>query len=239
MKKIGSHMQEINLQTAPTTHTIKVQNKKNFLLKTYAHLFAGLGLFTLFNIGIFSTTLFILLTQILLNSSWVYFVIVVSFTLIHSILINFMMNTNSKLKQYLLLVLYIAIEAIVCYPIVLIGLFFGIIFQATIITFVIFAILTLVVLVSKHDFSFLKTYLSVGILTALGLIIFSLIFGFQLGILFTTAMIFLACGYILYDTSKLLYLYTDDQYIPAASSLLSSLLLLFFYIIRLLRQIKN
>ncbi|MFT7119545.1 MAG: FtsH-binding integral membrane protein [Flavobacteriales bacterium] len=56
-------------------------------------------------------------------------------------------------------------------------------------------------------------------------------FGFDLGLLFSGAMVLLAAGTILYQTSNLVHKYHTDQYVGAALGLFSSLMLLFWYIL--------
>jgi FtsH-binding integral membrane protein len=51
---------------------------------------------------------------------------------------------------------------------------------------------------------------------------------------FSAAMIVLACGYILYDTSNVLHHYRTDQYVAAAVALFASVALLFWYVLRIM-----
>jgi FtsH-binding integral membrane protein len=84
---------------------------------------------------------------------------------------------------------------------------------------------------TKKDFSFLKTGLTIGFFIALGLIVAGMLFGFNLGLWFSVAMCLLAGGSILYQTSNLINQYTSDDYIPAALGLFASLMLLFWYVL--------
>ena len=103
--------------------------------------------------------------------------------------------------------------------------------QAAIVTLSLFGGLSAVVLVTKKDFSFLRSALTVGFFIALGLIIAGTLFGFDLGLWFSVGMCVLAAGSILYQTSNLVHKYTNDQYIPAAIGLFASLMLLFWYVL--------
>jgi hypothetical protein len=107
------------------------------------------------------------------------------------------------------------------------------------ITLLMFAGLTVAVFVTGHDFSFLRTGLIVGGFAAMGLIVCSAIFGFQLGNLYTIALIVLACGYILYDTSNVLYHYRIGQHVAAALALFASVALLFWYVLRLVMSMQS
>jgi FtsH-binding integral membrane protein len=73
----------------------------------------------------------------------------------------------------------------------------------------------------------------VGAFVALGLIVAGALFGFQLGLWFSAAMVLFACGAILYSTSKVLHSYRTDQYVAAALSLFASVALLFWYVLSL------
>ena len=110
------------------------------------------------------------------------------------------------------------------------------ILSATIATLGLFAILTAVVFITRKDFSFLRGILMFGGFAALGLIVVAILFGFSLGPIFTYAMIALACGYILYDTSNVLHHYRIGQHVAAALALFASVALLFWYICAVVPQ---
>ena len=78
-----------------------------------------------------------------------------------------------------------------------------------------------------------------GGFAALALIVVAILFGFELGPIFTVAMIALACGYILYDTSNVLHHYRIGQHVAAALALFASVALLFWYILRLFMSRRN
>ena len=74
---------------------------------------------------------------------------------------------------------------------------------------------------------------------AMGLIACSILFGFQLGNLFTVAMIVFASAYILYDTSNVMHHYRTDQHVAAALALFARWRLLFWYILRLVMASRD
>jgi FtsH-binding integral membrane protein len=65
------------------------------------------------------------------------------------------------------------------------------------------------------------------------------IFGFSLGVWFSGAMVLLASGSVLYNTSNIIKYYDEEQYVSAALSLFASIALLFWYILRLLIQLSS
>ena len=105
--------------------------------------------------------------------------------------------------------------------------------QAAVLTLALFVGLSAVVFMTKKDFSFLRSALTIGFVIALGLIIAGTLFGFDLGLWFSVAMVALAAGSILYTTSNMVHKYEEDQYVAAALGLFASLMLLFWYILRI------
>jgi hypothetical protein len=71
---------------------------------------------------------------------------------------------------------------------------------------------------------------------ALGTILAGMLFGFSLGLWFSAAMIALASGFIVYDTSNILHRYPTTHYVAASLELFASVALLFFYILRFVMQ---
>ena len=115
----------------------------------------------------------------------------------------------------------------------------GILFPAGVVTVLMFGGLSFYVFTTKKDFSFMRGALVLGGFAAFGLIVISMLFGLDLGAWFSVLMIALACGYILYDTSKVLHSYRTDQSVGAALALFSSVMLLFWYVLRLFMSSRN
>ncbi len=154
-------------------------------------------------------------------------------------------SDTSKGMQYLGLGLYVVAEAAIFLPILWIAnnsnLFAGqhIIAKAAILTLAMFAGLTVAVLVTGKDFSFLRTILCIAGFVALGLIVASMIFGFSLGLWFCVAMVVFASACILYQTSQIQYHYRTDQYVAAALGLFASVALLFWYILLIFMRSRD
>lgn len=110
---------------------------------------------------------------------------------------------------------------------------------AAAITLIVFTALSAVVLTTKKDFEFLGMFLKVGGFVALGVIVCGLIFGFNLGLWFSGAMVLFACGAILYTTSRVLHQYRTDQHVGAALELFAAVALLFWYVLRILMQLQR
>jgi FtsH-binding integral membrane protein len=151
-------------------------------------------------------------------------------------------SSANRGMQYAGLGLYVVAQAFLFAPILYIAVNFeqpNIIPTAAIITGIVFLGLTAVVFVSGADFSFMRGALAIGGFAAIGTVICAMLFEWNLGIFFTGAMILLASGYILYDTSNVLHRYRVDQYVAASLALFASVTLLFFNILRLLMELNR
>ncbi|MDR0229295.1 MAG: Bax inhibitor-1 family protein [Flavobacteriaceae bacterium] len=152
-------------------------------------------------------------------------------------------NTVNKPQQYAGYALYVLAEAFIFVPILYIAMLqtgdTSLIAQAGILTLALFGGLTGVVFSTNANFSFMRSILTIGFFLAMGTIIAGMIFGFDLGLWFSLAMVALASGSILYSTWQIKNEYAADQYVPAALSLFASLMLLFWYILRILMNRSN
>ncbi|QVL31564.1 Bax inhibitor-1 family protein [Telmatocola sphagniphila] len=149
-----------------------------------------------------------------------------------------MAASRNTMTQYLGLALYVALQAVIFMPILTIAEAktgdHRLALQAGIMTLTIFGGLSAAVFLSKKDFSFLGTGLTVLGFAGLGIIIAAAIGGFGLGIWFSFLMVALVCGYILYDTSNVLHHYGVNQHVGAALELFADVTMLFYYILRIL-----
>jgi FtsH-binding integral membrane protein len=109
----------------------------------------------------------------------------------------------------------------------------GDVWAAAIVTGIMFAALTVVAFVTRRDLSFLKPIVMWGFIAAIGLIIVSVIFGMQLGLLFSVAMVGLAGAAILYQTQDIVRRYPAWAYVGAAVALFGSLMTMFWYVLRI------
>ena len=144
-------------------------------------------------------------------------------------------------KQYLGLGLYVLLEAIIFLPMIAFAVLYSggeMILQAAIITLFMFSGLTAVVFMTKTDFSFLRTAITIGGFVALGVIVVGAIFGFNLGLWFSVGMVVLASASILYQTSQIKDQFSTDQYVGASLQLFASIMLLFWYVLRILMSRK-
>ncbi len=210
-----------------------------FIRRTYFHLalailaFIGLEALLLNIPGVKES-----ITQVMMSGGqlgWI--VVLVVFMLVGNIAQKWANSDVSQGMQYLGLGLYVVIEALIFVPLLTIVELLApgqnIIPSAGIVTLAIFGGLTTAVLVTKRDFSFMGTALSVLGWVAVGIIVAAMIFGISLGTFFCYAMVALAAGYILYHTSNVLHHYRTDQHVAASLALFASVALMFWYIIQI------
>ena len=206
-----------------------------FIRKTYAHLAGAILAFIGIEYLLLNSPLAEPLTQLMFGGRMSWFVVLIAFMGV-SYWANSLANSNASTgMQYLGLGLYVVAEAVIFLPLLLIAdLYYeGAIFNAAMMTLLLFLALTATVFITRKDFSFLQPILMIGGFVALGVIVLSMIFGFNLGIIFIAAMILFAAGAILYDTSNVIHRYRPNQHVAASLSLFASVALLFWYILQL------
>ncbi len=151
-------------------------------------------------------------------------------------------SDTSRSIQYLGLALYVVLEALIFTPILYIAAYYtdpSVIPTAGVLTLLIFAGLTGTVFLTKKDFSFLRGALNIGVMAAFGLIIAGILFGFNLGLFFSFAMVILMSGYILYYTSQVFAHYRPTQYVAASLALFSAIATLFFYVLQIVMSLND
>ena len=104
------------------------------------------------------------------------------------------LSKSSQQMQYLGLGLFVIAEAIIFLPLLFIATFYagaGLIQTAGLMTLLLVGGITATVFITKKDFSFMGSILSIGGFVALGFIVCSMIFGFSLGLVFALVMVLL------------------------------------------------
>ena len=212
-----------------------------FYRKTYSHVAMALLAFIAVEAILLNVVPESLIIS-MVSGKWVWLLILGGFWL-GSILASKWTQAQDKNTQYMGLGLYVLLEAVIFMPIIILAMYFtdgtAILSQAGIITLALFGGLTAVVFLTRVDFSFLRSILVIGGFVALGLIVAGAIFGFDLGLWFSVAMVALAAGGILYETYNIKNVYSTDQYVGAALQLFSSIMLLFWYILRILMSRRD
>ncbi len=216
--------------------------RAGFIRRTYTHLaFAVLG---------FLVLEYVLLqlpgierVASLMTSGFNWLIVIGLFTVVGWVADRWARSDTSRGLQYAGLALYVVVEAIIFLPLMFVVVFISndpvVLPAAGIITGLLFAGLTVVALTTRADFSFLRGVLVIGGFVALGLIVASLLFGFQLGVIFAVAMVGLAAVAILYSTSNMIHYYRTDQYVAASLSLFAAVALMFYYVLYILMSLRR
>jgi FtsH-binding integral membrane protein len=207
--------------------------RAEFITKTYLHLFGAILAFTLLETAYFKTGLALPIAQALLSVSWL--AVIGGFIVVSWLASRFAHVAESPGTQYAALAAYVIAESIIFVPLLLIAQMTapGVIQSAAAVTLFAFTGLTVLVYASRKDFSFLGGLLGWCGVVALTLIASGVIFGFELGTFFSVAMIALAGGAVLHDTSKVLHHFPEDRYVAASLELFASVALMFWYVLRL------
>ncbi len=209
---------------------LDVDTRATFITKTYSHLLGAILAFTALEMLFFATGLADKLAPTIAKSFYVFLIL---FMVLGFVASRFAHNTKSKGMQYFGLFLYVGFEAIIFLPLLWIAntAFDGVIESAALITLAGFSALTGIAFYTRKDFSFLRSILMWGMGIAVLLIVASLIFSFSLGVVFMVAMIALAGGFILYDTSNVIHHFPEDRYVGASLQLFASVALMFWYVL--------
>jgi FtsH-binding integral membrane protein len=187
----------------------------------------------LIEVWLFSSGLADRIAQSMLGVNWLW--VLGGFIVVSWIASRAAFTARSPAAQYAALGAFVVAEALIFVPMLYIANRFapGAIQSAATITLIGFGGLTAVAFLSRKDFSFLGSLLKWGGILALVAIVGGVIFGFTLGTWFSVAMVGLAGGAILYDTSNILRNFPEDRHVGAALQLFSSVALMFWYILRI------
>lgn len=215
-----------------------VEQRSEFILKTYIHLFGAILALVILEAVLLMLPISGRITELMLTGAGGYSWLLVlgAFMLVSSVANKWAHNSTSAQTQYMGLGLYVVAQAVLLLPLLYIAANYAgpdVIPTALIATLCTFTGLTAVVIFTRKNFSFLGPFLGMLGFVALGFIVCSILFGFNMGTLFTVLMIGFASGYILYSTSKVMHEYAIGQHVAASLALFASVTLLFWYILQL------
>ncbi|MBC3920565.1 US12 family protein [Undibacterium sp. CY18W] len=213
--------------------------RERFISKTFNHLGGAILSFTAIEVILFKTGVAEVLAKGMMTMSWI--IILGAFMLVGWLASRAAHTVESLAMQYVALAAYILAEAIIFIPILFIAnqLAPGAIANAGLITVLATVGLVGVAYMSRKDFSFLGSILKWAGLVALVLIASGLIFGFQLGMFFSVAMVALSGAAILYDASNVIHHYPEDRYVGASLQLFASVAMMFWYVLRILISLRD
>jgi len=175
-----------------------------------------------------------LATKMVAGGNWM--IVLLAFMGVSWLANSWALSPASIGKQYAGLYLYVAAEAIIFLPLLLLAEAMApdAIFQAAILTGSLAGGITAVAFISGSSFSYLRSFVVIGSFVALGMIVCAWLFGFQLGMWFSFAMAAFASIAVLYQTGAVIHNYGNSQYVAAALGLFAAIALLFWYILQIL-----
>ena len=227
-----------------TAATARESERVSFIRRTYAHLGGAILAFVALEVLMFTLIPEETLVSIAISmvGGYMWLLVLGGFMGVSWLARSWAESSTSQAMQYAGLGLYVVGQVVLFLPLMTMAQYFvggSVLPSAALITLVVFGGLTAVVLLSKADFSFMRYYLWLGGLLAMGLIVCALLFNFNIGLWFSFAMVALAAGYILYDTSNVLHHYRTDQHVAASLALFASVALLFWYVLRIMIAISG
>lgn len=229
-------MDPIRQPQITTVSTLSDERRVAFYKKTYTHVALAVLIFIVAEYLFFQSPMIVNFALSLIGG-WSWLLLLGGFMLITNYAEGLALKSEDKNVHYIALIIYAIAEAFIFIPLLFMAFSMidgvEVLQKAAVMTISLFIGLSAVVIFTKKDFSFLRSALMIGFVLALGLIVAGTIFGFDLGLWFSVAMVALAAGSILYSTSNMVHKYHEDQYVAAALGLFASLMLLFWYILRI------
>lgn len=225
---------------SPTPAGLLSQNERGqFIMRTYTHLLGAVMAFAAIEIYLFQSGMAEAILGMMGGMSWL--IILGAFMIIGWLATTAAHRVTSPPLQYLGLGAYVLANALIFVPMLYMAQTVapGVIESAASVTIAGFIGLTAIAFWTRKDFNFLNGMLMWGGIIAVILIVASIIFGFHLGTWFSVAMIALAGGGILRDTSNILQTFPADRHVAAALSLFGSVAMLFWYVLRLLMALQR
>jgi uncharacterized protein len=215
-----------------------------FIIKVYQHVLVAVGAFIVFEALLINLGVAEAMWDFIAGNSGAWLLVLGGFMVVNWLATSAAHDVLNPSRQYGGLFGMAAAQAVIFAP--FLYYFFNVapdgtssVVAAAIITVAGFAGLSAVAFVTRRDLSFLRPLLLWGFVCSLVLIGAALLFGLELGIWFSVAMIALAGGSILYQTQTILRRYPYDAYVGASVQLFASVMLLFWYVLRLVGQLRN
>ena len=232
---------EADLVLGPVVEQAMPDERATFLTRTYTHLLLAIVAFVGLEACWFASPVAAWVFRALSASPYMWLVFMGAFVGVSMLADKWAVSTTSRGTQYAGLALYTFFQSIMFLPLIFLALAkmaepggdATLLPRAALVTAGLFAALTAVVVFTRRDFTFLRSVLIFAGLASMGLIVCSIVFKFDLGNVFSYAMVGVACCWILYDTSALQRRYRTSQHVAAALALFASVMLLFWYVLRI------
>jgi len=207
-----------------------------FIRRTYTLLAGAILAFIVVEGALFASGLAPLIASVIFSGGSIGWLVVLGLFMGISYLANrWATSETSVTTQYLGLGIFIIAEAIIFVPLIMMATYYTgdttVLLKAGVVAIGLFLGITMVVFITRSDFSFLGPILAIAGFAALGFIVASAIFGFTFGNVFAFIMVAFAGTAILYETSQVLHRFNTKQHVAASLTLFASVALLFWYIL--------
>lgn len=227
--------------------TLGVSERVSFLRKTYAHLGVALLAFVALTAGLMQTEWSLNFSQWAFSGNGAWLLVMVAFMAIGMVAQRLATSPSSSTLQYVGLGVAVVAQAVIMQPMLWVAYYTSkstadfqqLVLTASVITAVIFVGLTATVFVTRKDFSFMRGGLMIASFAMLGLIGASMLFGFQLGLVFCAFGIAVLAGYVLYQTSIIMAQFPPRAHVAAALMLFSTIATLFWYVLQFLMSLNR
>jgi uncharacterized protein len=224
--------------------TLEDAARGEFIVRVYQHLAVAVGAFIAFEALLINLGVAEAMWNFIADNSYVWLLLLGGFMVVNWMATTAAHDVLEPSRQYAGLFGMAAAQAVIFAP--FLHYFFAVepdgtstVLAAALITVVGFAGLSAVAYVTRRDLSFLRPIVLWGFVSSLVLIVAAVLFGLELGIWFSVAMIALAGASILYQTQTIIRRYPYEAYVGASVQLFASVMLLFWYVLRLLGQLRN
>jgi len=223
-----------NLNTMAPVAALPTEGRSALIWQCYAHVVGALLAVLAIETYLFSSGVAWQIAEPMLNSPMLVLAAFIGLSWGAS---HFAHTLKSTTSQYVAFAVLVVAWSLMFVPMLAMALIMdqsgSMIESAAVVTLFGCAALVATVMITRKDFSFLRSVLVWGFFIAMGLIATSLIFGWNLGTWFSVGMIGFAGVAVLYDTSNIMHHYPQDKYVAASMALFSSIAMMFWYILRL------
>lgn len=227
-------------QPVPTpVADLGAETRGAFLVRVYQHLALAVAAFIVFETLLFFTGLAEGIYDLVAGNGAVWLLVLGAFMLVNFLATAAAHDLDDGGRQYAGLFGIAAAEAVIFAP--FLWYVFNVegaggsatVASAAVVTVLGFGGLTAVGLFTRRDLSFLRPIVLFAGVMALLVIVAALLFGLELGVWFSLAMVAVAGGAILYQTQAILRTYPETAHVGAAVQLFASVMLLFWYVLRI------
>lgn len=213
-----------------------------FIRRTYSHLSGAILAFTVLEAIAQQTGLPAFGLKFLGVSWFAWLMVMAGFTAIARIAEAWADSNMSRHQQYLGLGVYVLAEALLFAPLLRLAQYYwgtAVIYSAALLTLMLFTGLTVAVFAIQLDFDWIQAAFYLGGFLAFGLIVCTIVLGFQFGVIISAATILLGAGSIVYQTSSVMNRYRTDQHVAASLALFAAIALLFWYVVRVFIWLRS